>query len=90
MDAEALEPRHLAVLTSTNGQAVQMQNALRDRRVPSVLYSSANIFTSHEARELRDVLAAVAQPGYEKFVRAALCTDALGRTGNDLDALHPR
>ena len=39
-----------------------------------------------EARELRDVLAAVAQPGYEKFVRAALCTDALGRTGNDLDA----
>ncbi|MEP6974311.1 MAG: exodeoxyribonuclease V subunit beta [Spartobacteria bacterium] len=84
--AEPLEPRHLAVLTSTNSQAAQIQTALRRRRVPSVLYSSANIFTSHEARELRDVLAAVAQPGYEKFVRAALCTDALGRTGNDLDA----
>ena len=83
---EPLEPRHIAILTSTNSQATQIQNALRDRRVPSVLYSSANIFTSHEARELRDVLAAVAQPGYEKFVRAALCTDALGRTGNDLDA----
>ena len=85
--SEALEPRHIAVLTSTNSQATQIQNALRDRRVPSVLYSSANIFASHEARELRDVLAAVAQPGYEKFARAALCTDALGRTGNDLDAL---
>ncbi|CAN5483814.1 exodeoxyribonuclease V subunit beta [soil metagenome] len=82
---EPLEPRQLAVLTSTNVQAAQIQTALRDRRVPSVLYSSANVFTTHEAGELRDVLAAVAQPGYEKFVRAALCTDALGGTGNDLD-----
>lgn len=81
-----LAPGHIAVLTSTNPQATTVQNALRGRRIPSVLYSSANIFTSHEARELRDVLAAVAQPGYEKFVRAALCTDALGCTGNDLDA----
>jgi ATP-dependent exoDNAse (exonuclease V) beta subunit len=81
-----LEPRHIAILTSTNSQAVHVQDALRARRVPSVLYSSANIFGSHEARELRDVLAAVAQPTYEKFVRAALCTDALGRTGNDLDS----
>ena len=81
-----LEPRHIAVLTSTNGQAAQMQDALRARRVPSVLYSSANVFLTEEARELRDVLAAVAQPSYDKFVRAALCTDALGRTANDLDA----
>ncbi|HEY3663187.1 MAG TPA: exodeoxyribonuclease V subunit beta [Chthoniobacterales bacterium] len=83
---DPLEPRHIAVLTSTNGQAARIQKALRVCRVPSVLYSSANIFASQEARELRDVLAAVAQPGYEKFVRAALCTDALGRTGKDLDA----
>jgi exodeoxyribonuclease V beta subunit len=83
---EPLEPRHIAVLTSTNPQAAAVQSALRARRIPSVLYSSANIFMTDEARELRDVLAAVAQPGYEKFVRAALCTDALGRTGNDLDA----
>ena len=55
--------------------------------MPSVLYSSANVFTSHEAREMRDVLAAADQPGNEKFVRAALCTDALGSTGNEIDAL---
>ena len=84
---EALEPRHIAVLTSTNPQAAAVQRALRERRIPSVLYSSANIFVTDEARELRDVLAAVAQPGYEKYVRAALCTDVLGRSGNDLDAL---
>ena len=78
---------HIAVLTSTNAQAAEMQIALRARQVPSVLYSSANVFTSHEAREMRDLLAAAAQPGNEKLVRAALCTDALGFTGNEIDAL---
>jgi exodeoxyribonuclease V beta subunit len=84
---EKLEPGHFAVLTSTNLQAAEMQVALRARRVPSVLYSSANVFTSHEAHEMRDLLAAAAQPGNEKLVRAALCTDALGFTGNQIDAL---
>ncbi|MGI8890237.1 MAG: exodeoxyribonuclease V subunit beta [Chthoniobacterales bacterium] len=82
-----LEPGHVAVLTNTNAQAMEVQKALRDRRVPSVLYSSANVFTSREAHEMRDVLAAVAQVGNEKLVRAALCTDALGFTGNQIDAL---
>ena len=87
LDGLKLEPGHFAVLTSTNAQAAEMQQALRIRRVPSVLYSSANVFTSREARELRDLLAAVVQPGNEKLVRAALCTDALGRTGNQIDEM---
>ena len=87
IDGNKLQPGHFAVLTSTNMQAAEMQVALRARRIPSVLYSSANVFTSHEAHEMRDLLAAVAEPGNEKLVRAALCTDALGRSGNDLDAL---
>lgn len=84
---ERLEPRHIAVLASTNAQAAGVQEALRARRVPSVLYSSANVFNSREARELRNVLAAVIQPAHERLVRAALCTDALGRNGNDVDEL---
>ncbi len=87
IDGEILGPGHFAVLTSTNAQAAEMQRALRARRVPSVLYSSANVFSSHEAREMRDVLAAAAEPGNEKLVRAALATDALGYSGNQLDAL---
>ena len=83
---EPLAPQNIAILTNTNAQAAQVQEVLRTRRIPSVLYSTANIFSTHEARELRDVLAAVVQPGYEKFVRAALITDALGRSANDLDA----
>ncbi|MEP6955615.1 MAG: 3'-5' exonuclease, partial [Chthoniobacterales bacterium] len=85
--SDQLEPRHIAVLASTNAQAANVQEALRARRVPSVLYSSANIFISREAQELRNVLAAVVQPGHERLVRAALASDALGRTGNELDQL---
>jgi exodeoxyribonuclease V beta subunit len=87
IDGKKLEPGHFAVLTSTNLQAAEMQVALRARRVPTALYSSANVFTSHEAHEMRDLLAAAAQPGNEKLVRTALCTDALGFTGNEIDAL---
>ena len=87
IDGKKLEPGHIAVLTSTNAQAAEMQIALRARQVPSVLHSSANVFTSHEAHEMRDLLAAAAQPGNEKLIRAALCTDALGFTGNEIDAL---
>lgn len=84
---DKLDPRHLAVLASTNAQAAKIQEALRARDVPSVLYSSANIFNSREAQELRDLLAAVVQPGHERIVRAAFATDALGRTGNEIDRL---
>lgn len=87
IERKKLEPGHFAVLTSTNAQAAEMQVALRARRVPSVLYSSANVFTSHEAHEMRDLLAAAAEPGNEKLVRAALCTDALGLSGNQIDVL---
>ncbi len=87
IDGKKLEPAHFAVLTSTNADAAEMQVALRARRVPSVLYSSANVFASREAHELRAVLAAVAQPGREKLVRAALCTDALGGNGNQIEEL---
>jgi len=87
IDGKKLEPSRFAVLASTNAQAAEMQVALRTRRVPSVLYSSANVFTSHEAREMRDLLAAAAEPGNDRLVRAALCTDALGFTGNEIDLL---
>ncbi len=87
LEEKTLQPGHIAILTSTNVQAAEMQVALRDRRVPSVLYSSANVFTSPEADEMRNLLAAVAQPGNERLVRAALCTDALGRNGNEIDLL---
>jgi exodeoxyribonuclease V beta subunit len=82
-----VQPWDIAVLVSRNKEAHLMQAALMDLEIPSVLYSGANVFQSPEATELKYILAAVSEPGNEKLLKAALTTDTLGLTGNDLDAL---
>ena len=82
-----VQPWDIAVLVSKNQEARVMQDALTDLDIPSVLYSAANVFQSPEAIELEHILAAVSEPGNERLIKAALTTDTLGVTGNDLDAL---
>ncbi len=77
----------IAILISQNREGPMLQNALTDLNLPSVLYSSASVFESRDAAELARILEAVAEPGYEKRVRAALATDALGLNVTALDAL---
>ncbi len=84
-----VQPWDIAVLVSKNQEARVMQDALTDLDIPSVLYSAANVFQSPEAIELEYILAAVSEPGNERLIKAALTTDTLGVTGNDLDALVP-
>src|SRR6202011_79735 len=64
-----------------------IQDALTALNIPMVLYSATNVFQSPEAIELEYILAAVSEPGNERLIKAALTTDILGVTGNDLDAL---
>jgi len=80
-------PGDIAVLVRTNDQASTMQEALRRRGIPSVLYSSESLFTSREAAELLTVLIAVAEPGSEEKIKAALVTDMMGISGNELAGL---
>jgi len=82
-----VQPWDIAVLVSRNQEARLMQDALMRLEIPSVLYSSANVFQSPEATQLQYILAAVSEPGNEKLLKAALTTDTLGLTGNDLEAL---
>jgi exodeoxyribonuclease V beta subunit len=82
-----VQPWDIAILVSKNEEARIMQEALKGLNIPSVLYGAANVFQSPEARELEYILAAVSEPGNERLIRAALTTDILGITGNDLDAM---
>ncbi|MCP4700871.1 MAG: exodeoxyribonuclease V subunit beta [Gammaproteobacteria bacterium] len=77
----------IAVLVRTNRQAAIMQQALRARKIPSVLYSRENLFESHEAEEMERVLAAVLEPERENLLRAALAADMLGMSGDALFSL---
>lgn len=78
----------IAVIVRTHRQAALMLNALHNRGVAGVMRSNQSIFLSREAEEVRILLSALADPGNEPKVRAALVTDLLGRSGNDIERFH--
>jgi exodeoxyribonuclease V beta subunit len=73
-----LEPEKIAVLVRTNDQSQLIKNTLTARNIPSVLYTSANIFDSREAMEIEQVLSAIAHPSHGTHLKAALATDMMG------------
>ncbi|MGD2124660.1 MAG: exodeoxyribonuclease V subunit beta [Desulfobacteraceae bacterium] len=77
----------IAVLVRRNAEAILVQKALSELRIPSVLYTTGNLFDSREAMETERVLAAIIEPNNEKLLKAALATDMLGVKGETLDAL---
>ena len=81
-----LSPRDIAVLVRTNEEAGWMQEALRQRGVPSVLHTDRSVFSTPEARELQRLLEAFAQPGRDRLLRPALATGLMGLNGSALDA----
>lgn len=80
-------PRDIAVLVRKRRQARWMQEALRNAGVPAVLHTEESVFESREATELCRILAALARPQDERRIRAALVTETLGFTGDQLNRL---
>ncbi len=85
-----LLPEDIAVLVPENRHAQLMQEALGRRNVPSVLYTSANLFDSREVVEAQRVLGAIADPTNEPQLLAALATDMIGYSGSRIEALSQR
>jgi len=77
----------VAVLVGSHFEADLVRRALLARGVACVLHSRDSVLATSEADALALVLAAVAEPGREGLVRAALGTDLLGVRGEQLDAL---
>jgi exodeoxyribonuclease V beta subunit len=87
VDNRTLTAGDIAVLVRRNVEARFMQQALAELQIPSVLYTTDNLFDTHEALETERILAALAQPNNESLIRAALATDMMSVTGEDLDAM---
>jgi exodeoxyribonuclease V beta subunit len=79
-----LKPEDIAVLVLANWQAAKVQEALRESKIPSVLHTTASLFASPEAAELRRVLSGIALPGDERLVKSALATALFGLDGCQL------
>ncbi len=80
-------PRDIAILTSTNAEALDTQAALSTRGIPGVVMSNADVFDSEEAFDLLTVLAAIASPNDERRLRASLWTELMGVQAADIEAL---
>jgi exodeoxyribonuclease V beta subunit len=81
-----LLPEDIAVLVMENQQAGKMQRALAALNIPSVLHTTASLFESAEATEIRRLLSAIAQPSSERLLKAALAMDLLGGRAEELGA----
>lgn len=77
----------VAVLVRTHRQAQAVRDALRRLAVASVDRGGTSVFSSMEADELQRVLIAVAEPGREALIRAALVTQMMGCSGSEVHAL---
>jgi len=87
LGSRALKEGDIAVLVRKNLEARLMQDALSALNVPSVLFSTGNLFDSHEAMETERILAGIAEPNNDKLIKAALSTDIMGARGEELDLL---
>lgn len=77
-----VRPEDIAVLVFTNQQASEMQKYLREKKVPSILQNTGNLFQTREAEDVFRVLRAVLTPHNKKYLFTALVTSLF-----DLDAI---
>jgi exodeoxyribonuclease V beta subunit len=83
-ESEPWLPGDIAVLVRTNRQAQLVKGYLSARSVPAVLYSTGNVFDSHEAMELEKILLGISAPSNHQYIKAALAMDMLGARGEEL------
>ena len=59
---KCIEPGDIFVLTATNKESHQVSEALRDAEVPFAFYKQDGLFQTDQAREIHDLLVAIADP----------------------------
>ncbi|MGD8667673.1 MAG: exodeoxyribonuclease V subunit beta [Desulfobacterales bacterium] len=83
-ESNSWQPGDMAVLVRTNRQARLVNRSLSVRGLPSVLYSTGNIFDSREAMEIEKILLSISAPNNPGLLKAALAMDMMGARGEDL------
>jgi len=88
LQSGAAQSGDMAVLVRNWGEAAAIRQALTQRGVRSVYLSERNsVFDSQQAKDLWRMLRAVASPGSNRLVRAALATPTWSLSWGALDVL---
>lgn len=82
-----VRPEDIAVLVSLNAEAEAMAEALRQRSVPAIITTGADVLASNEASEIRTLLLALSEPRRTGWRLNALATRLLGFGSSDIRRL---
>lgn len=85
--AKPLAMSDIAVLVSKHAEGDIVREALARAGLASVTYGADSVYESREAGDLERILRAVAEPGREVLLRAALATEPFGMDAVALAAL---
>ncbi|MCG6877121.1 MAG: exodeoxyribonuclease V subunit beta [Betaproteobacteria bacterium] len=86
-EARPLAMSDIAVLVSTHSDGDVVRESLARAGFASVTYGADSVYQSHEAEDLERILRAVAEPGREALLRAALAAEPFGMDVAELAAL---
>ncbi|RMD57347.1 MAG: exodeoxyribonuclease V subunit beta, partial [Nitrospirae bacterium] len=84
---EGFRPSNIAIIVRRHNEAEFMKSILSNYRIPAVLESNQSVFDTKEAEEMEIILKAVSEPHELNLVRAALCTEMIGFSADELEAL---
>ena len=87
LDKRPLHGGDIAVLVRKHDEGRQIREALLEHGIASVQQTRASVFSSLEARDIYYLLRALAEPGREALVRAALATRLIAQSGLEIHAL---
>ncbi len=86
LESGRVNAAQVAVLVRSNSHAAEVQEALRGRGIPAVRTVTESAFATDEATVLQRVLAAVVEPARARALRAAVATDLIGLSGEEIYA----
>lgn len=72
LDGQSLQAEHIAVLTRSNYEALEIRQRLTDAGIPAVVYSDAGIFEQVEAQELLQWILCVIHGGRAVWLKGLL------------------
>ncbi len=82
-----LKASDIAILVNSGYEGEEIKKALEKKGVPSSSSTSENVFASSVAKELFQIMFAMANPSEEKVIRAALITSSIGKTIDELNEI---
>jgi exodeoxyribonuclease V beta subunit len=83
-ETKRVAPGDIAVLVRSKRQGREVRDALQQRLVPCVIQDGTSVYESEDAADIETLLRALLEPTRLPLVRAALVTNLMGLSGDDL------